>query len=64
MFIAHEVQEAVPAAVTGEHNEVNEDGEAIYQTVDYGRVTPLLAAVLKSALARIDALEELLRNQK
>ncbi len=64
MFIAHEAQEAVPAAVTGEHNEVNEDGEAIYQTVDYGRVTPLLAAVLKSALERIDALEELLRNQK
>jgi hypothetical protein len=57
MFLAHEVAGVVPSAVSGEKDKVNEDGEPIYQGVDYGKLTPLLVAALQEALRRIEALE-------
>ena len=33
-FIAHEVQSVVPEAITGEHNEVDGDGNPVYQGID------------------------------
>jgi len=56
-FIAHEVEGIVPEAVTGEKDAVNEDGKPEYQGVDYGRITPLLTAALKEAIAKIEMLE-------
>ena len=50
-FIAHELQEVAPYAVTGE-----KDGEQM-QGVDYGKITPLLTAALQEALAKIEMLE-------
>jgi hypothetical protein len=50
-FIAHELQEIAPYAVTGE-----KDGEQM-QGVDYGKITPLLTAALQEALAKIELLE-------
>jgi hypothetical protein len=50
-FIAHELQEIAPYAVTGE-----KDGEQM-QGVDYGKITPLLTAALQEALAKIESLE-------
>ncbi|WP_082849558.1 MULTISPECIES: tail fiber domain-containing protein [unclassified Sulfitobacter] len=50
-FIAHEVQEVVPEAVTGE-----KDGEEM-QAMDAAKLVPLLTAALQEALARIEALE-------
>ena len=50
-FIAHELQEVAPYAVTGE-----KDGEQM-QGVDYGKITPLLTAALQEALAKIESLE-------
>jgi hypothetical protein len=41
VFIAHEVQEIMPSAVTGE-----KDGEE-YQTVDYAKLVPVLFAAIK-----------------
>lgn len=61
-FIAHELQELIPAAVGGVKDEVDEDGDPVMQGVDYGRVTPLLAAALKQALIRIEELETRLDN--
>ena len=57
-FFAHELQEAHPSLAGGTKDQVNEDGNPVYQAVDYGRVTPLLAAALKESIARIDALEK------
>ena len=50
-FIAQEMQEVVPEAVTG-----NPDGEEM-MSMDYGRITPVLVAALQESLKRIEALE-------
>jgi len=49
-FFAHEVT-AVPEAVYG-----TKDGTEM-QSMDYGRITPLLTAALKEAIAKIETLE-------
>ena len=52
-FIAHEVQEAgFEYAVTGEKN------AADMQSMDYGRITPVIVAALQDALKEIDMLKE------
>jgi len=50
-FIAHELQEVAPYAVSGE-----KDGEQM-QGVDYGKITPLLTAAFQEALAEIRSLK-------
>jgi hypothetical protein len=50
-FIAHELQEVAPDCVTGE-----KDGQEM-QSVDYGKLTPLLTAALQEAVAKIKSLE-------
>ena len=50
-FIAHELAEIAPYAVTGE-----KDGERM-QGVDYGKITPLLAAALQEAATKIKCSE-------
>ena len=54
-FIAHELEEFVPLAVSGKKDEVDEDGKPVYQAVDYSKVVPLLASALKETIARVDA---------
>ena len=61
-FIAHELQEVVPEAVTGEKDGMRieeETGNEVMnvQSVDYGKLTPLLAAALQEALAEIETLK-------
>jgi hypothetical protein len=56
-FIAHEAAAVVPECVTGEKDEVDEDGTPIYQGIDQSKVVPLLTAALQEAIAKIDALE-------
>ena len=51
MFLAHEVQAIIPSTVSGE-----KDGPAM-QTIDYGKLTPLLTAALLVALERLEKLE-------
>jgi hypothetical protein len=55
-FIAHEAQAVVPEAVTGQYNEVDSDGNPVYQGIDQAKFVPLLAAGLKEAYAEIAAL--------
>jgi len=57
-FIAHEAQEVVPEAVTGEKDAVGFDGEPIMQGIDQSKLVPLLTAALQEAVAKIEALEE------
>ena len=56
-FLAHEVQAIVPEAITGTHNEVDADGNPVYQGIDQAKLVPLLVATIKELEARITALE-------
>ena len=56
-FIAHEAQAVVPEAVTGTHDEVDDEGNPVYQGIDQSKLVPLLTAALQEALAKIETLE-------
>ena len=55
-FFAHEVT-AVPEAIKGTKDEVDEEGKPVHQGLDYGRITPLLTAALQEAIKKIEVLE-------
>ena len=56
-FIAHEVAEVVPEAVTGVKDAVDENNDPVYQDLDYSKVIPVLTAALKEAIQKIELLE-------
>jgi len=56
-FLAHEVQEIVPEAITGEKDAVDEDGNPIYQGIDQSKLVPLLVGAIKELEARVKELE-------
>jgi hypothetical protein len=56
-FLAHEAQEIVPECVTGTKDEVDEDGNPVYQGIDQSKLVPLLTAALQEALAEIESLK-------
>lgn len=56
-FLAHEAQAVVPEAVTGTKDEVDEDGNAVMQGIDQGKLVPLLTGALKEAITKIETLE-------
>lgn len=61
-FIAHELANVVPEAVTGEKDGMTEDpqtGELVpeYQGIDQAKLVPLLVAAVQELTARIEALE-------
>jgi hypothetical protein len=56
-FLAHEVQSVVPEAITGTHDEVDDDGNPVYQGIDQGKLVPLLVKTIQELEARITALE-------
>ena len=56
-FLAHEIQEHIPGSASGYKDEVNEEGEPVYQKVDLTTVVPFLTAALKDSIARIESLE-------
>lgn len=56
-FIAHEVADIVPDAISGEKDAVNADGSIEPQGIDQSKLVPLLTAALQDAIARIEALE-------
>ena len=61
-FIAHEVQEVIPQAVTGEKDcEVDEEGKG-YQQLDPAQLVPTLTKALQEAVTKIEVLETRLNN--
>jgi hypothetical protein len=56
-FIAHEAQAVVPECVTGTKDEVDADGNPVYQGIDQSKLVPLLTAALQEALQKIEHLE-------
>jgi hypothetical protein len=57
-FIAHEAQAVVPECVTGIKDEVDDDGNPVYQGIDQSKLVPLLTAALQEALAEIESLKD------
>ena len=55
-FFAHEVT-AVPEAVSGEKDAVDEDGNPDYQVIDHSKLVPLLTAALQEAVTEIESLK-------
>ena len=56
-FLAHEVQDVVPEAISGTHNEVDDEGNPVYQGIDQSKLTPLLTKALIEAVEKIEQLE-------
>ena len=56
-FLAHEVQEVVHHAVTGEKDAVDEDGNDVYQSIDHSKMIPLLVAAIQELKSEIDTLK-------
>jgi hypothetical protein len=56
-FIAHEAQAVVPECVTGTKDEVDDEGNPVYQGIDQSKLVPLLTAALQEAIGRIETLE-------
>ena len=56
-FIAHEAQTVVPEAVHGIKDEIDDDGNPIYQGIDQSKLVPLLTAALQEAIGEIEALK-------
>jgi hypothetical protein len=56
-FLAHEAQAVVPECVTGTKDEVDADGNPVYQGIDQSKLVPLLTAALQEAIAKIESLE-------
>ena len=57
-FIAHEVAEAgLPWVIKGTKDAVDSEGELDPQSMDYGKLTPIITAALQEAITKIETLE-------
>lgn len=56
-FLAHEVQDIVPEAISGTKDAVDEEGNPEYQGIDQSKLVPLLVKTIQELEARIAALE-------
>jgi len=56
-FLAHEVADVIPEAITGTKDAVDADGNPEYQGIDQSKLVPLLTAALQEAITKIESLE-------
>jgi hypothetical protein len=56
-FLAHELAEVVPFAVTGDKDAVDADGKPAYQGVDLSKLVPILVAAIQELTAEVNALK-------
>ena len=56
-FYAHEAGAVVPSSLLGEKDEIDFEGNPVYQSLKYEKFVPLLTAALQEAIGRIEALE-------
>jgi hypothetical protein len=61
-FLAHEAQAIVPECVTGTKDEVDENGNPVYQGIDQSKLVPLLTAALQNAIGEIETLKQRLTD--
>lgn len=63
-FIAHEFQEVIRDGVTGYHDQVDEDGEPVYQLMDKRTAIPALVGAVQELHQRVAAARERLDTLK
>jgi hypothetical protein len=56
-FIAHELQDVIPDAVTGKKDAVDKNGKPIYQGIDQSKVVATLTAAIQELKAEVDTLK-------
>ena len=56
-FLAHEVSDIVPEAISGTKDAVDDEGNPAYQCIDQSKLVPLLVKTIQELEARITALE-------
>ena len=61
-FLAHEVQEIVPEAITGEKDAVDKEGNPEYQAIDLSKLVPLLVGAIQELKAEIETLKTQINN--
>jgi cytoskeletal protein CcmA (bactofilin family) len=61
-FLAHEAQAIVPECVTGTKDEVDENGNPVYQGIDQSKLVPLLTAALQNAIGEIETVKQRLTD--
>ncbi|MFM2117693.1 MAG: Vibrio phage [Bacteroidota bacterium] len=57
-FMAHEIQDVLPYLVTGEKDEVGENGQPIIQRVNYAKLTPILLKAVQQQQVMIEKLQQ------
>jgi hypothetical protein len=63
-FLAHEVAEIVPEAITGEKDAVDEEGNPVYQGIDQSKIVPLLVGAIKELKDIVDQQQIEINNLK
>ena len=56
-FIADEADNVVPELVNGKASAVDDDGNPVYQSMEYSKLVPVLTSALKEAITKIETLE-------
>jgi hypothetical protein len=56
-FLAHEVSDIVPEAITGTKDEVDAEGNPVYQGIDQSKLVPLLVGAIQELKAEIEILK-------
>ena len=56
-FFAHEVSPVVPEAISGTKDEVDSNGNPVYQGIDQSKLVPLLVAAVKELITKVETLE-------
>jgi len=57
-FLAHELQNYVPEAVTGEKDAIDKNGNPVYQQIDQSKLIPLLVKSIQELNNKIKQLED------
>ena len=61
-FLAHEVSDIVPEAISGTKDEVDDKGNPVYQGIDQSKLVPLLVGAIQELKAEIETLKSQINN--
>lgn len=61
-FIAHEIQEVMPYLVTGQKDQLDENGHPVIQRVNYAKLTPVLLKAIQQQQEIIEKLQRQLNE--
>ncbi len=56
-FLAHEVADVVPEAITGKKDAIDDEGNPMYQGIDQSKLVPLLVGAIQELRAEIEQLK-------